>query len=304
MRISTTLAFERAIDAISDRQSKLMRTQEELATGKKLLRPSDDPIGAAEAERTRAQMRRIELQQRMTGFARDLLGHAEATLSQVTDLMHSIRERLVQAGNGSLGPNERTLLATQLAGHRDELLALANRKDGAGAYLFGGQGSRTEPFVDDGTTVSYVPAPGEQQVGFEETVPTSQDGRAAFMSVPTAAGLRSLFAVIDEAVTVLGNTSATPAQVAAAVSSGMAGVDAGLEQLLVKRTEIGEDLRVIDSRDAMGDERTEALNAKMADLVYVDLAKAISDSANNQTGLEAAMKTYSEISRLSLFQYI
>lgn len=304
MRISTSLAFERAIETISDRQSQLMRTQEELGTGKKLLRPSDDPVGAAEAERARSQMRRTELEQRMTGFARDLLGHAEATLGQVTDLMHSIREHMIQAGNGSLGPPERQMLATQMAGFRDELLALANRRDGAGAYLFGGQGSRTAPFVDDGTNVSFTAAPGEQLVGVDQVAPTSQDGREAFMSVPTATGMKSIFAVIDDAVAVLGDAASSPAAVTAAVQQGLAGIDAGFEQLLVKRTEIGEDLRVLDSRDALSDERLESLNAKLADLVYVDLAKAISDSANNQIGLEAAMKTYSEISRLSLFQYI
>lgn len=304
MRVATALAFERSIEAMNDRQSRLVRTQEELATGRKLLRPSDDPVAAAEAERARAQTRRTELQQRLNGYAKDFLGHAEATLGQVTDLMHAMRENLVQAGNGTLGADDRTKLATQLQGYRNELLALANRADGAGAFLFGGQGSRSAPFVDDGTSVSYVAPSGEQLVGVADLAPTTVDGRSAFMSVPTPAGMENLFDLVDGVLTVLGDTASTATAVGDAVKRGIDGLDAGLDRVLTARTEIGENLRVLDSRDELGQERIEQLTAKLSDLVYVDYAKAISDSANNQTALQAAMKTYSEISKLSLFQYV
>lgn len=304
MRVSTSLAFERSIQAMNDRQTKLIRTQDELSTGRKLLRPSDDPVAAAEAERARSQMRRTELQQRMTGFARDMLNSAEATLSQVTELMQSSREMLVQAGNGSLSAEDRSMMATQLQGFRDELLTLANRRDGSGAHMFGGQGSLVAPFVDDGAAVTYQAAPGQQEVGLDGTAPTSLDGREGFMSVSTPGGNRSMFAVLDDAIAALGDPSATPAAVTAAVKAGLDGVDSGLDKLLTQRTAVGEHLRALDSRDDMAESQVEALNAKLADILYVDYAKAISDSAANQSGLQAAMKTYSEISKLSLFQYI
>ena len=60
MRVSTAFAYQTAIDAMNDRQSKLARTQTELSTGRKLLTASDDPMAAAAAERTRSAQRRIE----------------------------------------------------------------------------------------------------------------------------------------------------------------------------------------------------------------------------------------------------
>jgi flagellar hook-associated protein 3 FlgL len=303
MRISTALAFDRAIDAMNDRQSRLVRTQEELSTGKRLLVASDDPMGVADAERTRSQLRRVELQQRMNDFARSILGQAEATMASVTDLMQTVRETMVQAGNGSLSPSDRALLATQVRGYRDELFGLANRSDAAGGYVFGGQGSPDAPF-DATDPVGYQPAPGQQMVGLGNDTPTSLDGRATFMSVQTASGTRSVFEVLDDAIALLENRNATGAEVSDGVKAALDGVDNALEQVITKRTEIGEHLRAIDSRAQLAESGSIELQAHLSELQDLDFAKAISEFTMNQTAQQAAMRTYSEIARMSLFDYL
>ena len=252
MRVTTQLAYERAIDAMNDRQARLVRSQEELATGRKLLSASDDPMAAAEAERARSQLRRLEIQQRMNDFATNMLGQAETTLSRVTDLMQSLREGFVQAGNGSLSPTDRGLLAQQFGSYREELYALANRQDGAGGYVFGGQGTRAEPFSIDGT-VTYAATPGEQQVGLDSRVPTSVDGRATFMSVPTASGPRSVFDIVDEALAVLGDPGAARPAVTAAVNSALAGIDSALARVQHGRTDTGDHLRALEARGSLNE---------------------------------------------------
>lgn len=302
-RISTSLAFDRAIEAMNDRQSRLVRTQEELSSGKRLLVASDDPMGAADAERTRSQLRRVELQQRMNDFAKSLLGQAEATLASVTDLMQTVRETMVQAGNGSLSPADRALIGTQVRAYRDELFVLANRGDAAGGYVFGGQGSAHAPF-DAANPVGYQPAPGEQQVGLDNDTPTSLDGRATFMSVETASGTRSVFEVLDDAIALLENRDASGAEVSDGVKAALDGVDNALERLMTKRTEVGEHLRAIDSRAQLAESGSIELQARLSELQDLDFAKAISEFAMNQTAQQAAMRTYSEIAKMSLFDYL
>lgn len=303
MRISTPLAFERAIEGMNDRQSALVRTQQELSTGKKLLQAGDDPMGAAEAERTRSQIRRVEIQQRMNDFAKNMLGQADATLAQVNEVLQSLREGFVQAANGSLSTSDRALLAKQFQGYRDELLVLANRADGAGGFVFGGQGSTSAPFTTSGT-IQYNATAGEQQVGLDTNSPTMLDGRENFMNVPTASGPQSIFAVLDSAISVLSNVSATsPAQQTAATTA-LQGVDEMLDKVQMTRTEVGENLKSIESRGQLAEDSSIEMKSRLSQLVDLDFAKAMSDFSTNQTALQAAMKSYTEIAKMSLFSYI
>ena len=111
---------------------------------------------------TRAQLARMQIERRMMDFARGMLSQADSTMGQVGETLQFVREQLLAAGNGTLAPADRAMIAQQLSGMREELLALANQRDGSGAYLFGGQGSALPPFRADGTLATQVQA-GEQQ---------------------------------------------------------------------------------------------------------------------------------------------
>jgi len=303
MRISTQLAFNQAIQGMNDRQGKLVRTQQELSTGKKLLEAGDDPMGAAEAERTRSQIRRVEIQQRMNDFAKNMLGQADATLSRVTDVLQSLREGFVEAANGSLSGNDRALLAKQFQGYRDELLTLANRSDGSGGFIFGGQGTTNAPFTTAGT-IQYTPTAGAQQTGLDATSPTTLDGRENFMNVQTSTGPQSIFTILDSAIAVLSNPASTTPAGTTAATDALKGVDTMLDKVQMTRTEVGENLHSLDSRGQLADDSSIELKSRLSQLVDLDFAKALSDFSVNQTAQQAAMKSYSEISKLSLFSYI
>ncbi len=303
MRVATAHAYNQSIDAMNTRQARLARTQLELSTGKKLLSASDDPMAAAAAERTRAAQRRVELQTRMNDFASTMLKQADLTLGQTTELMQLVREGVVQAGNASLTGDDRVLLARQFRNYRAELLTLANRPDGSGGYIFGGQGTRTAPFVD-GASVTYQPPTGEQQVGLDSNTPTLLDGRDTFMNLPNGAGTQSIFDLLDSTIAVLEDRTAPGPTVTATVQAALTGLDSAIDRVSTKRTEVGEHLRAIESRAKVAENSSIELSAQLSDLVDVDFAKAISDFQNNQTALSAAMRTYSQISKMSLFDYL
>jgi len=164
-----------------------------------------------------------------------MLSTADSTLGQVSDALQFAREELVSAGNGGRSSADRALIAQQLSGVRDQLVSLANSRDGAGGYVFGGQGATTAPFdASSGQPVAPAPAPtaqgshpGEQYTGLDAKYTTSQDGRAIFAD---AAG-NTLFAALDTIVGVLGDANASAADVSAALSTATDELDAGLERL-------------------------------------------------------------------------
>lgn len=307
-RIPTLYAHQRALDAMAQRRSALTNDQLQLSTGKRVNDPADDPLAAAQAERLRSQLARISIENRMIGFARQMLSTAEVTLGQVGDALQFARESLVAAGNGAMTPADRALIAQQLKGVRDQLVSLANRRDGAGGHVFGGQGAANAPF--DATTgepldplSSDPPGPhsGEQHTGLEASYTTSQDGRAIFMDGATG---KTVFAALDDVIGLLEDETVDSATLTTRLSEAIDGLDATHERVLMARTRAGEQLRAIDSHEsALANGELDA-RERLSDLVDLDYAAAISSFLNNRTSLDAAMSTYAQIARLSLFDYL
>lgn len=302
-RVPTLYAFERSLDAMGERRAALVKTQQQLSTGRRIDTPSDDPLAAAQAERTRSQLARMAIEKRMTGFARDMLGQAESTMGSVGEVLQVARESLVAAGNGALAPADRALIAQRLRATREELLGLANQRDGAGGYIFGGQGSTRAPFTASGA-LAYGPNAGEQATGLDASWTTSQDGRAVFIDLTAGGASQSIFKTLDDAIALLEDPSSAGAVLGAGLGTAMAGVDAALERLLVMRTGAGEQLRAIDARERLIDSGEIEARGRLSSLLDVDPAAAISDFQNNHTTLDAAMSAYAQVARLSLFDYL
>ena len=163
MRVtSSAYAVETSIRDLQQRRDAMTTTQMQISTGRRVVKPGDDPVAAADAERMRGQLSRIELETRVLGFARNNLGIADGALSDASNLLQSARETIVAAGNGSYSTRERSLLAEQIRQTRAQLLMVANRPDGTGGYVWGGQGSNVPPFAD-GAPPTYLPSPGHRR---------------------------------------------------------------------------------------------------------------------------------------------
>lgn len=303
VRISSMYAFQRSLDAMNDRRTSLLDVQEQMATGKRLNSPSDDPVNAATAERTRAQVARIELERRMMNHASSMLAQAENAMGNAGEVLQLVREKLVAAGSTTLSPQDRVLIGQQVRQLRDELLSIANLRDGAGGYVFGGQGSADAPF-SSAATPAFAPNAGEQTTGTELSFTTVQDGRAIFQDLSADGTPQSIFKTLDDVVTLLEDTSAPSGTVISGVQTAMSGVDNALERLLLKRTQAGEQLRALESRASLLETGELQARGQLSDLVDLDYAAAISQFQNEQTALNAAMSTYAQISRMSLFDYL
>ena len=151
MRISTQTLYAQGVTSMLDQQAAFSKVSEQLATGKRVVNPSDDPSAASQAV-TLSQSQAVNEQfsdSRTT--ARNNLSIEESALNQVTDTITRVQSLIVQAGNGTLSDSDRDALATELEGSREVLLGLANSTDGNGNYLFGGMSGDTAPFGEDGS---------------------------------------------------------------------------------------------------------------------------------------------------------
>ena len=307
MRISSAYAYDSAVGNLQRRQQALTESQEKLTSGKRVLKPSDDPVAAAAAERAMAAVTRSEAQMRALDVSRNAMQLSESALGHAGELVQQARDLLMGAGNGSYTDAERRTIADAIQGLRTDLLSVANRSDGAGRYLFGGQGADGPPLRDGPGGVSFNAAAGQLNAAAGDSSPLSIDGRSAWLQAPdpsSPGSTLSIFDVMDRVVAELRTPGRTSADVALTVSEGLGDFDAGAENLSAWRARTGESLRRIDSIGERLSQTKLDAQRDQSDAEDLDMVQAISDFQNQQTGYDAALKTYSIVQQMSLLQYL
>jgi len=307
MRIASANAFDSSLAQLQRRQKALSEAQEQLTSGKRVLRASDDPAAAAAAERALSAISRSDARQRALDASRTATQITESALGEAGELLQQARELLVGAGNGSYTDADRGNLGQVIAGLRSDLLALANRRDSDGRYLFGGQGSDGPPLQDGPGGVGFNGTPGQATTAAGAAAPLSVDGRAVWLQAddPAAPGQPlSVFDVMDRLADELMTPGRTNAEVMETVSRGLAEIDASSANLTTWRVRTGETLNRLDALS--GQVSQDGLDARQArsEAEDLDMVQAISDFQNRQSGYDAALKTYSIVQRMSLFDYL
>ena len=189
MRISSKTIFDNGVGQLGTLQSAIAKTQQQLATGRRVLTPADDPIASARAlEVTQSQSINTQLATNRSN-ARSSLSQEEVALTSVTSLYQDIKELAVKAGAGSLTNKDRESLAVELDGRLQDLLGLANTADGSGGYIFSGF-KDSVPFTLNGTGATYQGDQGERtlQIGSSRKVSISDSGSAIFENNVTGNG--------------------------------------------------------------------------------------------------------------------
>ncbi len=407
MRITTASSYATTISNLQLRQQDLSDAQTRLSSGKRVLKPSDDPAAAARVERALDAESRSAASQRSVDASKALVSQTESALGDANELLSQVREAVIAAGNGSYTDVERTIQANKIRGLRDQLFEVANRSDGAGSYLFGGQGSNQPPFVDTPGGVVFRGVAGQTLTDADTALPLSSDGQAAWLSSRTGNGVfvtraagnnvtnlpvkgawvdagsvndpsqlfpvpdtgyrirftsatdytvesfplatpnvattestgtlssgraidlhgtsvniagapvagdqfditpstptLSVFAALDQAVAQLKQPGLTGSQVAQGTSDALRNVDASLGPLSTARSVAGDVLNRIDGvTSRLADQKLDA-QTQRSNAEDLDMVQALSDFQNKQTGYDAALKSYSAVQKLSLFQYV
>lgn len=300
MRISTNTLYEQGVARISEVQSGLAKTQQQLATGRRILTPADDPIAAARAlEVTQSQAVNAQFAiNRQTAVGS--LNAVENTLTGVTSMLQDARVIAINAGNATLTDEERGYLATELRGRFDELLALANTTDGTGNYLFSGYQVTTQPFVQTlPGVVQYMADQGQRQLQVDSArqMAISDSGQRVFQG-----GNQDIFKTLNDLITLLETPGTATLSTGLATATGA--IDKALDNVLTVRASVGSRLKELDALDSTGQDRDLQYSQVLSQLQDLDYAQAISQLSQQQVTLEAAQKSFLKISGLSLFNFL
>lgn len=299
MRVSSSTIFESGLNAIQNQTASLLKTQQQIATGRRILTPADDPIAAGRAlELMQAAAVNKQHTQTNTIAAKNTLQLEEATLSNVTQVLQNFRELAVRSGNPTLSNSDRQALAAEAQARYQELLGLSNTTDGSGQYLFSGYQGNTLPFTQTSGAAVYAGDQGVRQIqiGASRQLPVSHHGAEVFQPGTTD----DPFLTISNFVTALQSGTFSTSDLNAALG----GTDNAMARVLRVRADIGARLNEIDAAIATGGSFDIEYQQTLSDLQDLDYAEAITRLDRQRTTLEAAQKSYLAVSNLSLFQFI
>ncbi|HEU0188213.1 MAG TPA: flagellar hook-associated protein FlgL [Gallionellaceae bacterium] len=399
MRISTSAIYDANVSILNQQQSRLLHTQEQLATGRRMLTPSDDPIASARAlDVSQADALNTQYDTNRN-VARSNYSLADGNMQSVVDLLQYVRERAVQAG-GAISAANRQAIGADLAIRMDELKGLANTTDGQGNYLFSGYQGKTVPFVGTAAGVQYQGDDGQRmvQVSGSRQLAASDSGADVFMRIKngngtfvtqaaagnTGSGLvaqgvvtnpaaltgdsyrvnfnvvagvttydivdtttattlsagnaytsgnaisfagmqisvsgapangdsfttapssnESLFKTLADLVASLNAAgSSTNTQTLNSINKALGQLDNGLSKVLSVRASVGARMNEIDSLKTAGDDLGLSFKSTLSQLQDVDYNQGVSDMNQQQVALQAAQKTFKQVSDMSLFNYI
>ncbi|WP_394781043.1 flagellar hook-associated protein FlgL [Undibacterium sp.] len=189
MRISTNTIFDVGGGQISTLQSNLFRTQQMISANTKILNPGDDPIGSARALVISQSDAINDHLAANRNTVKGSLNTTEGALASVTTLLQNAKGLVVSAGSGALTASDRASYATQLQSSLNDLLGLANSRDGFGDYMFSGYATTTQPYTQTSGGATYNGDQGQRtlQVDTSRQLALSDVGPAIFGNIRTSA---------------------------------------------------------------------------------------------------------------------
>jgi flagellar hook-associated protein 3 FlgL len=299
-RLSTALLYDRGIAAMLDQQYKLSKTQMQISSGKRILTPKDDPVGAAYALDLRTAISQTEQYQSNADRAYARLELQESALKGVDDLIPRIKELTIQGLNDSNTLNNRRAIAQELRQINDQMLDLANTKDSNGEYIFAGYDADAIPFANPADGVfSYSGDAGSRslQISATRQVQDRENGFDVFMDIETSTGgKRNLFETVHGIIASL--------EADAPDDTYLDDLSLVQDHIADMRTRGGARLNSIDEQKSINDEFILTLQRALSDTEDLDLVEAVSRFEQELVALQAAQQTFNMVQGLSLFNYL
>ncbi len=308
-QISTTLMFDRAVAQMGVTQQRLAKVQEQLATSKEVIQPSDAPDKAAAITRLKSAITRQESYGDTIRAVRDKLAQQETAIDSANDVLIRLKELTIQAANDTNGAEGRKLIDIEVRQLREQLLSLANTQDVNGNYIFAGSrtgvpaydagvnGAAASPAYRGDQTVNSVGVGDERSVDdnraatqpFARTIRTGADGERDSVG---------FFDVIDDLSAALqGNNYANIQRAVSEVGDMQFGMSESL-------ADIGGSMNTLDRQQELADANILRLKETLSSVEDLDYTEAITKMNKDMLALQAAQSSFSKIAQMSLFTYI
>ena len=299
---STQAFYGRSQLHIGTLRAEAEELQNQLSTGERLSRSSDDPVAASRLRLLSRQQQLGAINADNAQRASDDLQLTGSALEAIADDVIRARELAIYAASDATGETERTAIAAELEELRLRILGNANAFDTVGNALLGGEGSGRAYGVDASGAITYVgtATSGSIDLGGGQSIIRGLTGPEV-LNYDAGAGATDIFAEIAALAAALRATGGDPA---AAARDALAGFGEALDTVTRNQTVTGSRIAWLDIVQDRQVDQSLTRSRQIADTGGVEFASAVAQLQQVLTVLEASQASFARLSNLSLFNQI
>ncbi|WP_421101423.1 flagellar hook-associated protein FlgL [Sporosarcina psychrophila] len=291
MRVTQSMLSNNMLRNLSTSYNKMGKLQDQLNTGKKVNRPSDDPVVAMKGMAYRTQVDKVAQYQRNLGEVNNYLDSSDDALDKVGQALHRAKELVTSAANGTMTPLDKEKVQSELNQLREQIRDMANTKVGD-KYIFSGTKTATPLYGKD--PVGYPDIDPDNQSAFEKSVDIEVfDG----VTMNVNANVLNLFKEIDGMFDEFANPDTD-------FSAAIAKVDANMDKVLTTRADIGARQNRVEMMGNRLDSQEASAKKQMSENEDIDYEKVITDMLTQESIHRAALSVGSRIIQPSLVDFL
>ncbi|MEX1055003.1 MAG: flagellar hook-associated protein FlgL [Rhodothermales bacterium] len=298
---SINLARERSLytafadNAVQARQMEMARLQEQLSSGSRLQRPSDDPSAFTEARQMELLFNRYSQYMRSIGSSQTWVDHTQEGLDKLSDLFTEAYERGIRVNNATFSAGDREAEATKLEAILENMVDVLNTRAGD-EYVFAGSRTTVKPFVQGAGVVNFNGNNGsrERHIGRDLTMNINIDGERLH---DTGLGY-----TVTEAIQNL--IDAIRSGVPADIDTAIGEVAASRDDVIDLGGEAGSMANRLELADQQLRDASSMVESRRSELEDLDFAEAMSKFQQTQVGLQAAVRVASAVINTTLLDYL
>jgi flagellar hook-associated protein 3 FlgL len=295
MRITQSMLASNSLRHLSNSYLKMGKYQDQLSTGKKITKPSDDPVVAMKGMFYRSDLAGVEQYKRNLSELHLWMDNSEAGLEQANSALQRIRELVVQGQNGSLTETDRKAIAAEVGQLKEDLVKTANTQV-AGRYIFHGNdvmnppvAQEEPPKVADNLTDSAIN---------NYTIEVSTGVSLKANVDPANTFNQELFDVVG------GIQTALQTNQSADLDQLLIRLDKIMDTMSSERSELGARSNRLDMVETRIDQQSVLANQVLSDNEDADIEKVIMDLTTQESVHRAALSVGSRIIQPTLMDFL
>ncbi|WP_100010417.1 flagellar hook-associated protein FlgL [Lentibacillus sediminis] len=290
MRVTQGMLTNNMLQNLASSNQRMNQYMEQLSTGKKITRPSDDPVIAMKGMDYRTEVKQVEQYMRNTSELHNWMDNSDAALDKTTQGLQRLRELAVQASNDTYDAEERLNIQEEAMELKEHLVEIANTQVND-KYIFNGTDTNSRPVADDGTILrDGETQPVEIAVAQGTTLQASVNPDDVFS--------QEFFTRIDQFITGLGENDRN------AIEGSLEAIDENINATINTRAELGARMNRLELVENRLSEQEIIATRTMSENEDVDYSKAIMELMTQESLHRAALSAGSRIIQPSLMDFL
>lgn len=277
---------------LSASYANLGKYQEQLSTGKKINRPSDDPVVAMKGMVYRTNLTEVEQFKRNFSEAYNWLENSDAAFDKATQALQRIRELVVQAGNDTYESTQRQAISQEIKQLTEHLVTIANTKVGD-KYIFNGTNTLQPPVQMTGTSITT-------SVNTDEVKIELAKGIYIAVNVNPTEVFSGLFSDLQS----LANDLDDPNKTGKDINEYLGNIDRHINKLLSTRAELGARMNRVELMEERIDQQEVIAQKVLSDNEDVDMERVITDLKVQESVHRAALAVGARIIQPTLVDFL